>query len=238
MGDYTSMSEYYDLIMTSGYYDYDAIVDHLAKFDQAQSVLEIGSGTGLILQRLVARRPELKLAGIDLTQAMLDIAVERLKPHPQISMHLQNVTTLGLDRSYDLAYSYGGVWYFVRGEGPEDFTMISHIRDEQENPQGFDRIADHLTPGGTLLLGIQSPHTDYATPVANGMEYAQQITPLPDGFRKRYTLADDGHVVMGQTIDYRTYSFEHALELLDKCGFEYRGPTDPATSLFLEFSKR
>jgi ubiquinone/menaquinone biosynthesis C-methylase UbiE len=79
MGDYTSMSSYYDLIMTSGYYDYDAIVNHLADFDQAQSVLEIGSGTGLILQRLAARRPALRLAGIDLTQAMLDIAADRLK---------------------------------------------------------------------------------------------------------------------------------------------------------------
>ena len=29
MGDYTRMSAYYDLIMTSGYYDYDAIVDEL-----------------------------------------------------------------------------------------------------------------------------------------------------------------------------------------------------------------
>ena len=29
MGDYTNMSGYYDLIMTSGYYDYQKIVDHL-----------------------------------------------------------------------------------------------------------------------------------------------------------------------------------------------------------------
>jgi SAM-dependent methyltransferase len=238
MGDYTRMSAYYDLIMTSGYYDYDAIVNHLVDFDQAQSVLEIGSGTGLILQRLVARRPSLQLAGIDLTQAMLDIAIERLKPHPQISMHLQNVTTLSLDRRYDLAYSYGGVWYFVRGEGEQDFSMISHIRDEQENQQGFDRVADHLPAGGTLLLGIQSPHVDYASPVANSMEYSQRITPIPDGFRKCYELSDGGRVVMGQTIDYRTYSFESAIELLEKCGFEYRGSGRPETSLFLEFCKR
>ncbi len=29
MGDYTNMSGYYDLIMTSGYYDYEKIVDHI-----------------------------------------------------------------------------------------------------------------------------------------------------------------------------------------------------------------
>ena len=237
MGDYTRMSAYYDLIMTSGYYDYDAIVNHLSDFDQAQSVLEIGSGTGLILQRLITRRPALQLAGIDLTQAMLDIAVERLGSYPQITMHRQNVTTLSLDRRYDLAYSYGGVWYFVRGAGPSDFTMISHIRDEQENQQGFERVADHLGTGGTLLLGVQAAHVDYATPVADNMQYAQRITAIPDGFRKCYELSEAGRVVMGQTIDYRTYAFDAAIELLDKCGFEYRGPTATA-SLFLEFCKR
>jgi hypothetical protein len=186
----------------------------------------------------VAHRPQLHLAGIDLTEAMLEIAKERLRPHPQIAMHLQNVTTLALDRTYDLAFSYGGVWYFVRGELPQDFVMVSHIRDEQQNQQGFDRVAEHLPVGGTLLLGIQSAHLDYVTPVANGMEYAQQITPIPDGFSKRYSLADDGQSVMGQTIDYRTYSFEDAIELLDKCGFEYRPQPDTATALFLEFCKR
>ena len=238
MSDYTNMSTYYDLIMTSGYYDYDAIVSHLVNFDQAESILEIGSGTGLILERLTARRPLLQLAGIDLTQAMLDIAIERLSSHPQIAMHLQNVTTLSLGRTYDLAFSYGGVWYFVPDESQTGFSMISHIRDEEDNQRGFDRVADHLPIGGTLLLGIQSAHVDYVTSVANSMEYSQRITPIPDGFRKDYALADDGRTVMGQTIDYRTYAFVDAIDLLDKCGFEYRPPADGATPLFLEFSKR
>jgi trans-aconitate methyltransferase len=248
MADYTEMSAYYDLIMTSGYYDYDAIVDHLAGFEQARAVLEIGAGTGLILERLVSRRPELEIAGIDLTRAMLDIAADRLKLYHQITMHLQNVVTLSLERNYDLAFSYGGVWYFVRGEDEGDFSMISHIRDEQENQQGFERVAAHLPTGGALLLGIQTPHLDYARPVANGMEYAQRITSIPDGFRKQYTLADDRRTVMDQTTDYRTYPFAEAIELLDKCGFEYRDESNRAESygdqsgvrvpMFLEFSKR
>jgi Methyltransferase domain len=237
MGDYTDMSAYYDLIMTSGYYDYDAIVDHLAQFDQVSTVLEIGAGTGLILERLVGRRPELEIAGIDLTPAMLDIADKRLEPYPQITMHLQNVTTLSLGRQYNLAFSYGGVWYFVPGAAENDFSMISHIRDEEENQLGFERIAAHLPTGGTLLLGIQASHVDYARPVAVGMEYAQRITSIPDGFRKQYSLTDQGVTVMEQTTDYRAYCFEDAIQLLDKCGFEYReGAAVPA--LFLEFCKR
>ena len=261
MTDYTRMSAYYDLIMTSGYYDYDAIADQVARFDQVRTVLEIGSGTGLILERLVNSRPEWELAGIDLTQAMLDIAARRLDPYPEIAMHRQDIVSLSLEQSYDLAFSYGGVWYFVDDE--DGFSMISHIRDREENQQGFERLAAHLHPGATLLLGIQAPHVDYARPVANGMEYAQRIISIPGGFRKHYTLTDDGLTVMEQTTDYRTYPFAEAIELLDKCGFEYcnqaetsqtetsqsetsraetsrgqaSGTGEPAP-LFLEFSKR
>src|ERR1700733_10940230 len=135
MSDYTEMSGYYDLIMTSGYYDYDAIVDQVARFDQVRSVLEVGAGTGLILERLALRQPGLELAGFDLTQAMLDIAAERLRPYPQVVLRRQNVVTLALERNYDLAFSYGGVWYFIRDEpgagsdpAGSTFSMVSHIR--------------------------------------------------------------------------------------------------------------
>jgi hypothetical protein len=241
MSDYTQMAAYYDLIMTSGYYDYDAIVDHLTRFDQAGAVLELGAGTGLILERLVTRRPELEITGIDLTQAMLDIAVQRLQPYPRITMRQQDVVTLSLQRRYDLAFSYGGVWYFVRETNGNDFTMVSHLRDDQHNQQGLERVAAHLPTGGILLLGIQAPHADYARPVSNGMEYAQRIVPIENGFRKRYSLADGDRTVMEQTTDYRTYGFQDAVELLDKAGFEYRGSTAGSgdrTALFLEFGKR
>ena len=238
MTDYTEMSAYYDLIMTSGYYDYDAIVEHLTGFGQAGSVLEIGAGTGLILQRLAERRPGLPLAGVDLTGAMLDIAATRLAPYPAITLHLQNVVTLSLGTRYDLAFSYGGVWYFVPDPDSGGYAMVSHLRDEQANQQGLERLAAHLPTGGVLLLGVQAPHADYARPVTNGMVYSQQVEPIPDGFRKRYRLDDDGRTVMAQTTDYRTYPFADAIELLDKCGFEYREPVAGSAPLFLEFGKR
>jgi hypothetical protein len=79
---------------------------------------------------------------------------------------------------------------------------------------------------------------DYARPVANGMEYSQRINAIPDGFRKHYSLADDGRTVMEQTTDYRMYPFADAIELLDKCGFEHRAGGGGQTPLFQEFCKR
>jgi SAM-dependent methyltransferase len=239
VADYTEMSNYYDLIMTSGYYDYDAIVADLAHFEHARTVLEIGCGTGLILERLATHRPEVEISGIDLTRAMLDIAEVRLAAHDQVSTHQQNIVDLTLDREYDLAFSYGGVWYFVRGEEAGDFSLVSHIRDLDENRTGLERLAAHLPVGGTLLLGIQDPHFDYTRPVTGDLEYAQRITPIDGGFRKRYTLATaDRTLVMDQTTDYRSYTFDEAIELLDKCGFEHRTRSGAGASLFQEFSKR
>ena len=76
MGDYSNMASYYDVIMTSGYYDYAKIVDNLLLLDNVQQVLEIGCGTGLILEELARRKPQIQISGVDLTAPMLAIAKE------------------------------------------------------------------------------------------------------------------------------------------------------------------
>lgn len=235
MGDYTSMSAYYDLIMTSGYYDYEKIVENIIRDGQFDSVLEIGCGTGLILQELVQRHPAADITGVDLTEAMLSIASERLQQFPNISLSQQNITRIDLDKTYDLAFSYGGVWYFVIDGDKEPF-MVSHLPGEEDNHQGLERLARHVRSGGTLLLGIQGPHFDYEKPVSNGMIYSQKIIPSEDGFTKHYFLADDADVVMRQTIRYRTYDFAESLALLGQYGFQYC-PEERRGAHFLAFRK-
>lgn len=262
--DYSSMADHYDLVMTSGYYDYPAIAKRLARHGGAGSVLEIGAGTGLILDDLAERRPDLHLVGVDLTQAMLDIAHERLWRHPRahgsrrpgIELARQNVVELDLPHRFDLAYSYGGPWYFVRGNGPhtgrtsnndaddpegpagtageiaavgsegEEWFLVSHLRDDADNRRGLERVAAHLNRAGIFLLGVQGPHTDYDKPLAGELTYSQHISEIPDGFRKQYRLARAGWTVMQQTTDYRTYSFAEAIDLLDAAGFEHHDGSD------------
>ncbi|HEY6793152.1 MAG TPA: class I SAM-dependent methyltransferase [Kineosporiaceae bacterium] len=243
VGDYTGMAGYYDLIMTSGYYDYPAIVEALEPCDEVDSVLEIGAGTGLILHRLITRHPDLEVAGVDLTQAMLDIARERLAGLPRVSLHHQDVVSMSLDRRFDMAFSYGGVWYFVHGD--DGFTMISHIRDDEANAQGLRRVADHVVSGGRLMLGVQAPHTDYRRPVADGLRYSQWITPIEGGFRKDYRLyrepetpGESAVPLMAQVTDYRTYPQQDAFDLLDKAGFVPCDPVAEQVPLFLEFERR
>lgn len=235
MGDYTKMSNYYDVIMTSGYYDYAKIVDGLLSHQPPRTVLEIGCGTGLILEELANRRPDISITGFDLTEAMLDIARERLEDMDNVSLHLQNVCHLDLPHAHDLAFSYGGVWYFVIDGDKEPF-LVSHIASDAANHEGMARLATFVSPGGTLLLGIQGPHHNYQSEISNGMVYSQQIDPTPHGFTKHYFLNDGDDTVMAQTVEYRTYTFSEARQMMAAYGFDY-APTENRGKLFLGFKK-
>ncbi|MGH3803906.1 MAG: class I SAM-dependent methyltransferase, partial [Pseudonocardiaceae bacterium] len=79
MNEYTNMVDYYDTLMTSGYYNYDAIAASLERYIGAgDDVLEVGVGTGLVMEQLNARCPACHLTGVDHTEAMLTIAQERV----------------------------------------------------------------------------------------------------------------------------------------------------------------
>jgi SAM-dependent methyltransferase len=235
MGDYTNMAGYYDVIMTSGYYDYAKIVDSLVSHHPERNVLEIGCGTGLILEELAKRQPKLPITGIDLTAPMLSIAQKRLASFPTVSLSQQNITELALDDKHELAFSYGGVWYFVIDGDKEPF-LVSHIADAHANELGFEHLAKHIAVGGTLLLGIQGPHYNYETTISNGMKYSQQIDPTDIGFTKHYFLHDGEQKLMDQTVHYRTYTFAEAQALMGAYGFEYVAEKD-ANQLFLQFKK-
>ena len=235
MGDYTNMSSYYDVIMTSGYYDYAEIVDDLDRHGPFANILEIGCGTGLILEEFGRRHSKASITGIDLTEAMLKLARKRLEKFPSIKLSQQNVVELSLTEKYDAAFSYGGVWYFVI-DGEKEPFMVSHIPDEAGNLTGLQKLAAQIAPGGMLLLGIQGPHFDYEKPISNGMTYAQEIAPHDYGFTKHYYLLDEGQKVMSQTIDYRTYSWAQTLEMLGALGFTFV-PQSGGAGKFLAFRK-
>ena len=235
MGDYSNMASYYDVIMTSGYYDYAKIVDSLVLQDSIEKVLEIGCGTGLILEELARRKPSIQISGIDLTAPMLAIAKERLKPFKNVVLSQQDVCNLSLPSAHNVAFSYGGVWYFVIDGDKEPF-LVSHISDHEANLQGLEKMAQHIAPHGTLMLGIQGPHHDYETVISNGMKYSQKIDPTDIGFTKHYYLDDGPQTLMAQTVKYRTYSFEEAKNMLSANGLSYVSEARD-NKLFLRFSK-
>jgi SAM-dependent methyltransferase len=236
------MAAHYDDIMVLGqYYDYPAIAEHLAAVRDVHQVLEVGVGTGLVVEHLLKYRYDYAaVTGIDITAGMLAIARERLQFYPQVDLQEQNVVHLDLSgRAYDLAFSYGGTWYFV--PDGHSYAMVSHIRDDQDNARGLERVAAHLAPGGRLLLGIQDPHSCYSRGLGNGTTYTQRLYPLDGGFRKEYLLTDDGAAgapLVHQVTDYRVYSFQEALDLLSGCGLRPVPEERRHGAKFLEFAQR
>ena len=59
MSQYTGITDYYDLLMTQGYYDYEGMaiaVNSLVK-DGRKKILELGVETGLLSEKLLALAP-------------------------------------------------------------------------------------------------------------------------------------------------------------------------------------
>ena len=238
MGHYTNMSGYYDVIMTSGYYDYPKIVDGLINGHVVHKVLELGCGTGLIIEELAKRKPDVPITGVDLTPEMLSIAQNRLSAYRNVQLSRQNVCHLQLDQPHDLVFSYGGVWYFVVEEGKEPF-MVSHIPSHEDNLTGIEKMASYIAAGGRLKLGTQGPHHNYEKTISNGMVYSQEILPTDHGFIKHYYLDDGAERVMAQTIHYRTYSYDEACSMLAQVGLHPDEDVSHGTSgaMFIGFHK-
>ena len=164
---------------------------------------------------------------------MLDIAHDRLQSYPNIALSLQNITTLQLNRQFQMAFSYGGVWYFVIDQDKEPM-LVSHLYSESDNHAGLRCLADHISPQGHLLLGTQGPHFNYETTITNGMQYSQVIEPSEFGFTKHYYLKDCTQRVMAQTVQYRIYGFQDALELLASYGLHYEEDVGRAVTLLTQ----
>jgi ubiquinone/menaquinone biosynthesis C-methylase UbiE len=70
-------------------------------------VLDVGTGPGVLLVELAARRPDLRLTGVDLSPDMITAAARNLEPfRERASARVGDVTALPFpDRSFDLIVS-------------------------------------------------------------------------------------------------------------------------------------
>lgn len=82
----------------------DVLVAHGA-FDDAQSILEVGCGTGRLAERLLRAHcpPEARYVGRDLSPRMVEIARDRLAPFGERATVVQTDGALKLDRPAESA---------------------------------------------------------------------------------------------------------------------------------------
>ncbi|MBC6478187.1 MAG: class I SAM-dependent methyltransferase [Hormoscilla sp. GM7CHS1pb] len=69
INEYVEIVKYYDNLLTSGYFDFDALANTLYNLLGARrKVLDIGVGTGLLTEKMLSRA-NYKIVGVDFSMA-------------------------------------------------------------------------------------------------------------------------------------------------------------------------
>ncbi|MBC6421862.1 MAG: class I SAM-dependent methyltransferase [Hormoscilla sp. SP5CHS1] len=130
MNEYTGIADYYDLLMTSGYYKYDQIALAIAEIVSTnQNIIEIGAGTGLLLEQLLEIDPQYNLTGMDHTPAMLEIAKKRLGD--RVKLFEADIVSMSITERFDVAISQGGLCAFV--DNGSDCDLYTHLTNDESN---------------------------------------------------------------------------------------------------------
>ncbi len=219
MNEYTNMTEYYDALMTSGYYNYDAIAKSLTTILQdRKKVLELGVGTGLIPQKLLHYHPDCEFTGIDFTASMLKKAKGRLPQNVQLLE--QDVTTLELGSRFEAAFGNGGVWGFVNTG--KEYILVSHLTDIQDNIKGLRRVAEHLEEKALFIMSVQGVHQDFERELPKQIVYSQEIREKGDFIEKDYIFKKNGKVLATHRNRFRLFRGDSIRELLGSVGFKFQ----------------
>ena len=127
------------------------------------SVLDLGTGTGETLIRVLARHRGATAVGIDESEAMLEVAASRLEGQA-VELRVADLADPLPAGPFDLVVSALAVHHL---DGPAKATL-------------FGRVAAVLRPGGRFVLG------DVVIPT----DPADVVTPISDDYDRPSTLAD------------------------------------------------
>jgi SAM-dependent methyltransferase len=103
---------------------------------EAKTVLELACGTGSVMKQL---EPFYEVAGIDRSEAMLDVARRKL---PGARLELGDMTTVELGQTFDVVLCV--------------FDSINHLVRFEEWEAVFDRALAHLYDGGIFLFDVNT----------------------------------------------------------------------------------
>ncbi|NEO22439.1 MAG: class I SAM-dependent methyltransferase [Moorea sp. SIO1F2] len=238
VNEYTGITEYYDLLMTSGYYDYQKMAKEVHSIvGDGCELLELGVGTALLAEQYMKIDPTCKFTGIDFTPSMIEIAKRRLGNWAKLIE--ADAITMDLKATFDGAIANGGVWGFL--DWGDRWELASHIPDVEANRQGLKNLARHLREGGLLLLNRQKPHENYDKSLSAGIVYSQFIEEGEDTrdyytIKKSYLFKKDGEIMAQEQLTLTYFKPEAYRQMLSEAGFDFQGTNN--SELLAIYKKR
>lgn len=235
---YTGITKYYDLLMKSGYYDYQSLAeDAHSIIGNGCQILELGVGTGLLVEKYIELDPSCEFTGVDITPSMLDIAKERLGN--QAKLIEADAVTMNLNATFNVAISNGGVWGIL--DLGDQWEFGGHVPGFEANFQGLANLANHLRTGGLLLLYLQKPHKNFEKHLPGGIVYSQFLEEGEDRtdhytLNKSYFFKKDGEVLVQEQIEITCFRPETSRKILREAGFDFQGNSNGG--LFAIYTKR
>lgn len=137
MSAYREFARFYDDVNGDPVETSLTILGHIEHYrPQANSVLELGCGTGAVLAGLGSG---LTLTGVDLSPEMLEIAARRC---PGADLHLDDMTTFSLPRQFDVVLCV--------------LDTLNHVPTFDGWISMFERVSTHLVDGGIFVFDVNT----------------------------------------------------------------------------------
>ncbi|MBR8659338.1 class I SAM-dependent methyltransferase [Brevibacillus sp. NL20B1] len=141
---YAHLASVYDKLMADSPYDQwlDWLERVWEKREKPRQVIDLGCGTGSIAIPLAKRG--YRVTGVDLSAEMLAVAYDKMRREQvQITWVEQDMRELDLPAA-DAVISL--------------CDSLSYLTEEEDVKQTFERVYQHLNPGGTFLFDVHSPY--------------------------------------------------------------------------------
>ena len=218
---YEFLSKYYDEIMQNTR-DYARLTQSLATLiNERTKLLEIGVGTGLVVNHLLQINPQYEIWGIDNSESLLEQAKSKFEAFNQVHLCLQDVSTLNLEQDFEVIYSRGGVMFFMAHD--REYFLGSHLLNRNDNLNALKRITKHLQVSGLFILSSGRYPSYYADVLKDGIIFHRKSSPHTQNGQK-YSMVDFSYtkndIVNKQSYKIFLMSYEDYQELFAEAGLK------------------
>jgi SAM-dependent methyltransferase len=238
MAAYREFARYYDAVNGDPVETSLKILSHIGRYrPQADSVLELGCGTGAVLAGLGSG---LRLTGVDLSPEMLEIAARRC---PDAHLHLDDMTTFTLPEQFDVVLCV--------------FDTLNHVHTFDGWLAMFERVATHLVDGGLFIFDINTVGRfqrlaemapwvhDFEghTLIMNvefddGVHSEWDIRVFEHRDNKNFVLHHEVIVELGVTLQQVRKKLDHDFEPLEETDRSGAVPTDDSDRAYFVYQRR